>query len=77
MKYLDKSIEYCKKDGDWTQFGTRPFETKKPGQRSDLEAFKTAVKEGRHNLDKKKLRDEFSSVAAQCPVSSPTSSTTT
>ena len=65
-KYLDNSIKYCKKDGDWTHFGTPPFKTKKPGQCSDLKAFKTAVKEGRHNLNKNKLRDKFSSVAALC-----------
>jgi len=44
-KYIHESIEYCKKDGDYTEYGTPP-ENKRQGKRNDLDEFKEAVKGG-------------------------------
>jgi hypothetical protein len=59
---IDQSIEYCKKEGDFVEFGNRP---KSPGSRSDLDEFKKAVKEGELNM--KVLRESFSEVVARYP----------
>lgn len=59
---IDNSIQYCKKDGDFVEIGTRPTG---PGSRSDLDGFKLAVAAG--NLDMKKLRSEFSEIVAKYP----------
>lgn len=61
-RFLLQSIEYCKKDGDFTEVGTAP--TGK-GERSDLEDFKASVKEG--VTDPKQLRELHSSVCALYP----------
>lgn len=58
---LSKLIEYCKKDGDVTEFGT--VKPTNPGRRSDLEEFKSAVKAG--NRNRKDLREKFSDVWAR------------
>jgi Putative viral replication protein len=58
----DHSIEYCKKDGDFTEFGSR---VKGQGNRSDLDAFKLAVAGGCHDM--KKLREDFSDIVAKFP----------
>jgi len=60
---IDHSIQYCKKDGDFTEIGTRPVV--KQGTRNDLESFKQAVMNGEHNV--KKLRAEHSDVYARYP----------
>ncbi|KAG7356241.1 putative viral replication protein [Nitzschia inconspicua] len=62
---IAKSIEYCKKDGDFVEFGTPPIVTAAgttSGVRNDLTPFKEAVKAGIR--DKKELREQFSDVAA-------------
>ena len=56
-----KSIEYCKKEGDYYEFG----ELSNPGKRSDLDAFKEFVKLG--NYDLKVLREQHSMVLAKYP----------
>lgn len=61
-RYLSQSIEYCKKDGDFTELGTAP---KGSGERSDLEEFKASVKEGVTSLVE--LRELHSSVCANYP----------
>lgn len=56
-----KNRSYCSKDGKTEEFG----KIGSPGQRSDLEQFKEAVKAG--NLNPKHLREEFSEVCAKYP----------
>lgn len=60
---VDNSIEYCKKDGDYIEIGTKPSGS---GTRNDLEVFKQAVIGGL--LDLKKLRMDYSEVFAKYPV---------
>jgi len=55
------NFDYCSKDGDYEEFGTRS----KSGKRSDLEEFKTAVKDGCHC--KKRLAEDFPDVCAKYP----------
>ena len=60
---IRESIEYCKKDGSFTEFGTPPEVSSKQGKRNDLEAFKNAVKSGVTDL--KRLREEHSLVLSR------------
>lgn len=62
-RFLSQSIEYCKKDGDFTEVGSPP--QLKKGERSDLEDFKASVKEGVTSI--KELREIHSSVCASYP----------
>lgn len=57
----DTNYDYCSKDGEFEEFGRRECR----GQRTDLDDFKEAVKNG--NLNPKKLREEFSDVCAKYP----------
>ena len=59
---LTQSIEYCRKDGEVTEYGAVPQSKK---DRSDLEAFKQSVKEGVTAI--KELRELHSDVCAKFP----------
>lgn len=61
-KTSEQAAEYCKKEGDFTEFGSLPSDS---GRRSDLEAFKQAVKDG--TVDLKRLREDHSEVVAKYP----------
>ena len=64
-RYLLQSIEYCKKDGDFIEWGVIPNVGEKGQKRSDLEEFKASVKEGVTSM--KELRELHSSVCALYP----------
>lgn len=55
------NFTYCSKDGDYEEFGSRSSS----GRRSDLEDFKTAVKDGCYC--KKRLTEDFTEVCAKYP----------
>lgn len=59
---LAEAIEYCKKDGDVTEFGIPP---RGQGKRNDLEDFKAAVVGGQ--LDMASLRSDYSEIVAKYP----------
>ena len=60
------SSKYCRKDGDFEEYGKRPTETRaRQGKRSDLYEFRDAVEAGERCL--KKLRYDFPRVAAKYP----------
>jgi len=58
-----EAAEYCKKDGDFKEYGSFDADTK--GKRNDLEAFKEDVKAGMLKLDA--IRETHSSVYARYP----------
>lgn len=63
---LPQSIEYCKKDGEFTEWGTAPSQPGAgKGRRNDLDEFKESVKAG--VTDMKELRELHSTVCAQFP----------
>jgi hypothetical protein len=59
---IHASIEYCKKDGNFEEYGTR---NENQGQRTDIEAFKKAVEDG--CLDLETLYTQHSEVCAKYP----------
>jgi hypothetical protein len=61
---LSQSIEYCKKDGDFTELGVLP--EKENGKRSDIEDFKNAVKED-PMITLADIRENYSEVYARYP----------
>lgn len=62
---IRRSIEYCKKDGDFTEFGTPPDVQSKSGERNDLQAFRDAVASGIRDLPT--LRETHPTVLARYP----------
>lgn len=62
---IGKSIEYAKKDGDFTELGTPPDLCQRPGARTDLVEFQSAVKGGM--VDAKELREAYPAVMARFP----------
>lgn len=61
---VNASREYCKKEGDWVEFGMPPGD-RTQGQRNDLEEFKKAVKNGM--LDLTEIREHHAEVYARYP----------
>lgn len=64
-RFLTQSIEYCKKDGDFIEWGNIPNTGSKDEKRSDLEEFKASVKEGVTSMVV--LRELHSNVCAMYP----------
>lgn len=62
-RFVTASITYCKKDGDFTEFGTEPDVTQ--GKRNDLESAKEDIQNGMTNMDD--LMEHHSSVFARYP----------
>lgn len=66
VRDLARSIEYCKKDGDFEEFGVNPVgASKNQGKRNDLEAIRDAINQGQ--TCRKTLRQDFPSVCAKYP----------
>lgn len=62
---VQAAIEYCKKAGSFTEYGTPPDVSSKQGERTDLIAFMSAVKSGM--VDLKVLRETHPGVMARYP----------
>lgn len=62
-RFIEQSIEYCKKENDYEELGTPP--ERQQGKRNDIEAFKEDVKGG--NLNMKDIRELHSEVYAKYP----------
>lgn len=60
---IPASIEYCKKDGDYEEYGE--LDATAPGKRNEFDAFKDAVKGGMYDM--KELREQHSNVCARYP----------
>jgi len=63
VRSIPHSIEYCKKDGNFTEYGTSPNVSSQQGKRSDLELFILSVREGM--VDFKDLREAHPLVMAK------------
>lgn len=61
-RHVQQAIEYCKKEGSFTELGVSPAGQ---GKRSDLELFKAYVREG--NYDLSDIREKHSSIVARYP----------
>lgn len=59
---VNASIQYCKKEGEWVEFGSRGAGQ---GSRSDIQDFQEAVKGGMLNL--KQIRETHPEVYAKYP----------
>ena len=62
---VQRSIDYCRKEGDCTEFGTPPSVRSKSGERTDLQAFRDAVEAGTRDLPT--LRETHPLVMARYP----------
>lgn len=64
-RFLRHTIDFCKKDGDFTEWGHPPNTDSRGETMSDLEEFKASVKEG--ITDMAELRELHSVVCARFP----------
>lgn len=62
---IQHSVEYCKKDGDYREFGTPPDVSNSSGERNDLQSFRDAVASGVTDLPR--LRETHPCVMARYP----------
>lgn len=62
---LMRSVEYCKKDGDFTIVGKEPGKEPSSMRNNDIESFKKSVQEG--ILDKGELMELHSTISAKYP----------
>lgn len=62
-----QAAEYCKKEGNWFEFGTPPKPDKKTmqGERNDLNTFKEYVKNDKGNSTFAEYRELFSQIASK------------
>ncbi len=51
QKTLDQAADYCKKEGDYTEFGERPLENSGSGRRTDLETIRESIAAGITDLE--------------------------
>lgn len=67
VRLLQRHIDYCKKDGSFTEYGTPPTrEASKQGTRADLDEFRRTVSSGVY--DGPTLREKHPVVMARYPV---------
>lgn len=60
------AAQYCRKEGDFVEFGDNPDESRKrQGRRTDIQALVSAISEG--ETDRKRLRQEHPEVCAKYP----------
>lgn len=59
-----RAVVYCKKDGDYDEFGEPPVRAVQ-GVRNDLDSFKQTVNSGCYDIDR--LREEHSEIVAKYP----------
>lgn len=64
-RHVPRSIEYCRKENDVVEFGVSPITNSTQGKRTDMEAFKDAVKGGMYTIDE--IREHHSEIYARCP----------
>jgi len=60
-----RSIEYCKKDGDFREYGTPPDVSRNPGSRTDFEDLRATIASGVTELSL--LREKYPSLCARYP----------
>lgn len=66
VRLLQRHIEYCKKDGDYHEFGSPPTrEASHSGERRDLAEFRTTVEDGVY--DSPTLREKHPTIMARYP----------
>ena len=65
VRLLQHHIEYCKKDGSYSEFGTPPVAEVSQGKRNDFDLFRATVAGGL--FDTPELREKHPSIMARYP----------